>query len=421
MSVKTIFKTIIGTIVVIVMISLCMELFNVNVTGMQIKTVASMAAKQSAELFSQESYKGVGDVYANTEARSANMKPILTADGTEYISGNFYGNSTTVSGIWNKLYGNSTTFNKVCTLNYSGTNSTYSTVSVGGSVKRVNYSFVYMSNSVVNSNRKQGSRYIHQTYPWTSYGNRNNFVSIFKDLGQLYAGIYEPQVDAAAAQTITFEDYINDSDSVRQKNYAVNAKKMKSKYYTPVNIGFPYFDPEVVNKIFQWDLAMILSNGTSNTITKDAYGKYCVKYKGFNCYVQDAYITDFEYYVIDTATDAAKLRELTNLDADKLRTVDVSESGTGTLDNRYVTVVGIKYNIPISYVGISPLKKIFEYTWNKEVSGLEGNEMNSIGTDRTNMAGTGVYNDTAQSMTNSGDADNGELTTFGTIYYVLVR
>ena len=420
MSVKTIFKTIIGTIVTIIMISLCMELFNVNVSGMQIKTVTSMAAKQSAELFTQETYKGVGDVYANTEARSANMKSIYTADGTEYITGKFYGDCTTVSDIWNKLYGTSNNnFKSVCTL-LNG-NSTTTTVNVGGTNKIVRYSYKYSSSSIDYTDTKAVSRYIHQTYPWAPYKNTNTFVSIYKDLGQLYAGIYDPQVDYAATQTITFEDYINDSDIIRQKSYALNAQKMKSRYYTPVNVGFPYFDPEVVNKIFQWDLAMILSNGTSNSIIKDDYGTYCIRYKGFNCYVQDAYITDFEYYVIDTDTDAAKLRSLTNLDADNLRKVDISEDGTGTLDNRYVTVVGIKYTIPISYIGISPLKKIFEYTWNKEVSGLEGNEMNSISGNRSGMSGTGQYNNSAQNMTNSEDANNGELTTFGTIYYVLVR
>ena len=196
---------------------------------------------------------------------------------------------------------------------------------------------------------------------------------------------------------------------------------MRSKFYTPVNIGFPYFDAEVVNKIFQWDLAMILSNGLSESIVQDESGKYYVNYKGFRCYVQDAYISDFEYYIIDTKTDATKLRDLTNLNASNLRNVDISASGTGTLDNRYITVVSMKYKIPIAYQGISPLKNIIEYAWNNEVSGQTGSTVNPLETDRSGMTGTGQYNLSPEYMTNDTAPTNGALSTTGEIYYVLVR
>lgn len=427
MSVKTIFKTLIGTVVVIVMISLCIELFNVNVSGLQIKTVSSIATKQAAELFTQETYRPVGDVYADTEAMAANMKDIKAADGTVYISGNFYGNSTTVHGIWNSLYGPSnTTFKNVCTMTAGGS-PVSTTINVGGSHKVVNYSLDDLHGDVKTGDIKVGDRYIHLKYPWGTYagsgdGGTKTPVSIYKELGQLYAGIHDTtNVDIASMTTITFDDYRNNRAVVRNKSYAVNARQMRSKYFTPVNVGFPYFDAEVVNKIFQWDLAMILSNGSSNSIVQDETGKYYINYKGFRCYVQDAYISELEYHIIDTKTDAGTLRELTNLDASRLRDVDVSASGTDTLDNRYVTVVSLKYNIPIAYQGISPLKKIFEYTWNNEVNGLEGNHMNSMGTDRTGMTGTGQYDLSAQAMSNDNAADNGALTTFGVVNYVLVR
>ena len=420
MSVKTIFKTLIGTVVVIIMISLCIELFNVNVSGLQIKTVCNMATKQSAELFTQETYKGEGDVYAYTEAKSANMKDIKAADGTVYISGNFYGNSTTVSSIWNKLYGPSnSTFKQVCTM-VRGSSIT-STVNVGGSNKTVRYKYEYSSASIDYTDTKAGARYIHQTYPWSPYKDQNTPISVYKELGQLYAGIHEPLVDAAASQTITFQDYRNNAYKVVQKSYASNARKMRSKFYTPVNVGFPYFDAEVVNKIFQWDLAMVLSNGLSDSIVQDESGKYYINYKGFRCYVQDAYISDFEYYIIDTATDSAKLRELTNLNASSLRNVDVSAGGTGTLDNRYITVVSMQYKIPIAYQGISPLKNIIEYAWNNEVNGQTGSAINPLETDRSGMTGTGQYNLSPEYMTNDTAATNGALSTTGEIYYVLVR
>lgn len=421
MSVKTIFKTLIGTIVTIVIISVCIELFNVNVSGLQIKTVCNMAAKQSAELFTQETYKGEGDVYSYTEAKSANMRDIKAKDGTVYISGNFYGNSKYTSIIWSHIYGASnTTFKNVCTM--SKGSSVSQTIHVGNSAaKNVIYKYEYCSPEVSYIDKVENGRYIHQTYQWAPYKNTNTPISIYKELGQLYAGIHESSVDSAANAAITFEQYKNDAPIVRQKSYAINAKRMKEKYYTPVNIGFPYFDAEVTNKIFQWDLAMILSNGLSESIVKDENGTYYINYKGFRCYVQDAYITNFNYYIIDVKTDAKQLGELTNMDAGKLRKVDIKNDNNASLENSYITVVGIEYTIPMAYQGITPLKNIFEYVWNNEVNGQTDSTVDPLQADRSNMKGTGTFSYATQNMTNSSDTGNGALPATGEIYYVLVR
>lgn len=421
MSVKTIFKTLIGTIVCIVIISVCIELFNVNVSGLQIKTVCNMAAKQSAELFTQETYKGEGDVYSYTEAKSANMKDIKASDGTVYISGNFYGNSRYTRDIWNNLYGASnTTFKNVCTMSLGS--SVSQTIHAGNSTaKTVIYKYEYCSPQVKYTDETMGTRLVHQTYPWSPYKGTNTPISIYKELGQLYAGIHESSVNSAASATITFEQYKNNAPIVKQKSYAINAKRMKNKYYTPVNIGFPYFDAEVTNKIFQWDLAMILSNGLSESIVQDESGTYYINYKGFRCYVQDAYITNFNYYIIDAKTDSSQLRALTNMDASNLRDVVVTADNDVNLENSYVTVVGIEYTIPIAYQGITPLKNIFEYVWNNEVNGQTGSTVDPLQTDRSGMTGTGTFSYATQNMTNSSNAGNGALPATGEIYYVLVR
>ena len=425
MSVKTIFKTLIGTIAAIVIISMCIELFNVNVSGLQIKTVCNMAAKQSAELFTQETYKGEGDIYSYTEAKSSNMKDIKAADGTTYISGNFYGSSKTVSAIWNNLYGASnSTFKQVCTM--SEGSSVSQTIRVGNSAaKNVYYKYEYCSPQVsytdVTYSSGSRSRTVHQTYPWSPYKNVNSPISVYRELGQLYAGIHESSVNSAASAVITFEQYKNNAAIVKQKSYATTAKKMKSKYYTPVNIGFPYFDAEVTNKIFQWDLAMILSNGLSDSIVQDENGVYYINYKGFRCYVQDAYITNFNYYIVDAKTDGTKLSQLTNMNSRNLRNVEATIDNNVNLENSYVTVVGIEYTIPIIYQGITPIKNIFEYTWQNEVNGQTGSTVDPMQTDRSNMTGTGTYSYATQNMTNSADAANGALPATGEIYYVLVR
>ena len=63
-------------------------------------------------------------------------------------------------------------------------------------------------------------------------------------------------------------------------------------------------------------------------------------------------------------------------------------------ENDYVTVVGIEYRIPISYTGITPIKRIFNWVWNTEVSGFKdaaGN--NGAGNlDNANWSGENARN-----------------------------
>lgn len=419
MSVKTIFKTLIGTIVVIILLSLCTELFNVNVSGTEIKTACTIATKQSAELFTQETYKAVGNIYADTEARTSNMKDIVAPDGTTYISGNFYGNGKTVSAIWSKLYNSSnSSFKAVCTLGQHESVQVYA--NLGGKIRPITYKCSYITD-------KNGSSSEKTPYPWAPYTNKNCAISIFKELGQLYAGIYDTaNVNSASSTSVSFHEFTSTSSAVinkvNRKSYSTNAKRMKSSYYTPVNVGFPYFDAEVTNKIFQWELAMILTNNNPESIQVDENGKYYVNYKGFRCYVQDAYINEFDYYLVDTKREPSKLYSLVNISGSQLKHLSKQ------IGNNYVTVVGIKYTIPMSYQGITPLKRIVEYEWNTEVDGAKGGLYgDKMATDTSGQTGSGTISDTTtQSMTNkyngtTGTGYNGALSSTGQVNYILIR
>lgn len=98
MSVKTIFKTLIGTIVIIVLGCLITEIFNINITSVRLNNMMKLCANQSAELFSQETYKLNSD-----NSGSANLSNIYDADGNIYVSGQFYDGNTS-SEIWHSLY-----------------------------------------------------------------------------------------------------------------------------------------------------------------------------------------------------------------------------------------------------------------------------------------------------------------------------
>lgn len=425
MSVKTIFKALIGTTFIIVISSICIELFNVNVSGLQVKTLCNISAKQSAELFTQETYRRIGDINLHTEAATSNMQDILDSDGNLYISGNFYGNHLTVDDIWNELYGHNDFFKAFCTIPKGQTYTDHINIGPGRSITvPVRYSYVYSSPQVKYKDAYKDETHsvmIHQAYPWAypcGAPNVNCPINVYKELGQLYAGINDNYNTSLYSTTsITFSQYISGAPAVRSKSYATTAIKMRENYYTPVNVGFPYFNAEVTNNIFQWELAMLLSNGLSSSIVRDEAGRQYINYKGFRCYVQDAYITDFKYYIIDARSDVSHLRQYTNMEASGLRDI----GSKADLDNGYVTVVGIEYTMPIAYQGITPLKRLFEYAWNNEVAGQTGSTIDPIQTDRSGMTGTGIYSYGVEHMTNEDTTGNGALPSTGRIYYVLVR
>lgn len=101
MSVKSIFKTLIGTIVLIIVASLIVEIFNISTTSLQINQISKIAGRQASELFSQETYK------TNTKngelSGTINMSNINNSSGGLYVSGKFY-NAESSRAIYNSLY-----------------------------------------------------------------------------------------------------------------------------------------------------------------------------------------------------------------------------------------------------------------------------------------------------------------------------
>ena len=57
MEVKGIFKTLIGTMVIIVMTSVIIEMFNLNTSSYMVNQYVRLAAEQTCSLFTQETYK----------------------------------------------------------------------------------------------------------------------------------------------------------------------------------------------------------------------------------------------------------------------------------------------------------------------------------------------------------------------------
>lgn len=400
MSVKTIFKVLIGTVFIIVASCLCVELFNVNTSAIQLKSACNMSANQAAELFTQETYKQINS--ATGVGGAVNMPNVTAPDGSTYISGTFY-NSTSSYALWQSIYALNDNFKKVSDLTQGG--STYLDANLACGTRKVAYTFSEASSSCFNGNA------------YVIGGDDNSIKTVYSNVAKLYAALYNHmQVQIDSSVTITYNDFISNSAKVARKSFATSALAMRNNRYTPVNIGFPYFDPTVTNRMFQWNLAQLLSNGATDSIMVDETGKKYVVFNGFRCYVSEAYITNFNYYIYDAHSSDGKLalKSKVALSSSEL-------NGLTSSENDYVTVVGIEYTIPVSYQGITPLKNIFEYAWRSEVRGAQDNAVfNSIETT-VNRAGSGTYNYTPSSLTNSTNANNGAFSTTGEIYYVLVR
>jgi len=100
-TVKTIFKVLIGTVVIIVVSSLLIEIYNISTTGLQINQISKMAGRQACDLFSQETYK-IYDESGNAGG-IIDMGNIIDMYGSIYIEGKFY-TSNDPETIYQDLY-----------------------------------------------------------------------------------------------------------------------------------------------------------------------------------------------------------------------------------------------------------------------------------------------------------------------------
>lgn len=358
MSVKTIFKVLLGTVMLIVISSVMVELFNISITGMQIRQMTRMSARQACILFTQETYK--------TDAKngSANVQSIKNCDGGEYISGNFYPN-TNAQNIWKSIY-TSNNFKNFC----------------NNTVGLDKYSDLILLQRAANSNGNVGLP-------------------------------SPPSWDASDSE-------------IAEYNKATTAQLYFDNLYTTVNLGIPYMDDEIVNKMFRWNLAMILSNCTSDSIQMDEDGNYFINYKGFRCYAQAAEITKYDYTVCDLGTSEGRIKfnNLTGMSASKVG----SNAGLGLdgieSDNKCVTVVGIEYRMPVSYIGITRIKNIFNFVWNNEVKGFNGDDAgitNKESWAEESLSQVGTNAGGIQYLKSGGTFGNNTLPSTGRLIYTLVR
>lgn len=356
MEVKTIFKVLIGTIVAMVMGSLIVEIFNVSIASMQIKQLTKIAARNACVLFTQETYKKQGS--GGTVSASNIYRP----DGVMYCSGSFYKVGSNLNPderqIWQSLYMNSD-FLKFCDINGS-----------------------------------------------TPYPE----LKKIKTLDTLYQGLSHGSTWGPISVSNIWDA---DEATIRRANEIARAKLFYENMYTPVNLGIPYLDihsgannrDSVVNRMYRWNLTQLLTNCNSSLIQQDALGNWCVNYKGFKCYTGDDYYKtcninnlDYKVYDMTVASDMSKMRSLLNFSMDG---ANVDTLGGVQDENKYITAVGINYNVTIKYEGITPLRSIITWLWNR--GNVEGYGLGAGSTSNTwGKSGTGWNDSTNQLVTGGG-------------------
>ena len=175
--------------------------------------------------------------------------------------------------------------------------------------------------------------------------------------------------------------YSTDVITSEMASIAIAGTEEYDEKYTPTNVGVPYFDEGTTNNMFRWALAKILSNCDDDLIQKDESGEYYVNYNGFAVYFMRAKIDQYNYYK----------KDLNNSDdrkwlADTVHYFDAGSEDVGVLngvdsdENNWVIVVGVGYEVPVRYIGITPIKRVFELAWNREVAGYnkDGDTAHSV-------------------------------------------
>lgn len=366
MSVQFIFKTLIGTMAFIVISALLIEIFNLQIVSLRLASLSRLAASQSAELFAQESYKDEGG------KRSSNLYTIKNCDGGVYIDGNIYG-SGSATQIWSNLY------------------------------------------------------------------NKENYKRFSADLGHNWysLGIFDLALETNGNASASLPDWGNiNSEDMDNYNKAMMANTYYENLYTPLNIGIPYLgeyhnsgDPagnsnSVLDKAFKWNLTQLLSNcNEANIVSDDASGGYYVQYSGFRCYTSQAKIKKVTYEVIDVKTSEGnrRFKKLTGIDASGSSansnglaigdTTNLTALTSGADERKNICVAFIEYEMPVSYKGITPIRSIFEWVWQREVQGMASSAPNLE--DKT-------WNNSTQLLKGGGAGDN-TLPTSGQLIYYVVR
>lgn len=421
--VKYIFRWLIGTIVVMAVVSILIEYFNVLITSVQINNLSKTACYQACTLATQETWKQSntnGTYWGYRDAMSHGSANVTTGaqGGTLALPDIVYGEREGLGaysdgGSYNYSSSgwHSPEYISGQLLSDSMTGTSWAgMMSDDFYAKLVNtpgikdaYSEFAMFDSALNKYKNNGYKEL----------------KVDADNTDFLTGVY---TDASGNLVVDYSDFEEDY-------FNRHGAEMVNNQYTPCNFGIPYIAQYYTSAIFRWETGMIFSSGNMNNVhsefknargsnfrfnnvDENMYGQGSgghltivnplsqrgygyIGFKGFKIYAQDALIEDVSYEVYDLIDDEGNL--LTSvaqqLEAKaNIKVVSSSEayngygiyvkptySPYGTLwhDNAAVTLANVDYSIPITYEGITPIGGIVGYIQNHHVGDTKGNTIGS--------------------------------------------
>lgn len=359
MSVKKIFLTIIGTISLMIVSFILIEVFNISIVSTQLSNLTKTAAYQTCTLFTQETYKLRG------QGGAANMSDINDVNGTFYISGKFY-NGNTVEQIWRNLY-------VVDNADFT---------SAMGSLRSDYTNLDLLMKGIENSGSLSGS----PTLGWDLTPEKLQEQSDNNKANQMFADMYTPAnigipyMDPETINKIFKWEIAQILSSCNSENIHVDQNNEQFVMFK----GFRCYasQAEITN----------------------------INYK------------TYKLYGGTLSTDADKLKKDTGLlvkgatangDLGIDPKVIKNMAGKEIYDNATVTAVEIEYTIPVAYEGITPVRSWFGFMFNSGVNGLG----NSVGGASVKQQ----FDDTLKSDLSSADQKANKIPTTGKLIYTLVK
>lgn len=365
MTVKGIFKTLIGTILFSVVILLFTEYLNVSSTATFMKGMLTSSIENSCDFFAQETYKSDG-ASGGTINDSGNGADIKDFYGSTAISGRFFRGSGR-EDIYNNLYGSNSPFA-----------SWYRNGGVKGTWKNLDMlasGIGLVAPSLSSSEKEMGKSYAENM------------------MTPLNLGV--PYIDKATVERICRWNIVANFSEGRSTNIIseANVKRRATEGGAGVH----------------QDITRLNSSG--NAVNIPGY----VQYKGFRIYYDSFKINNIRYKIYDLSTSSGKsaFEKLTNINAEGLYGGNIA--GLAGNERAKIGVAEIEYSIDIDYVGITPVAKALNFATNvSKVSGLDDGRSISRNTTnlyRGNGARTFVNNLTGSQATPVSDK----------IYYYIVR
>lgn len=360
MNVKSVFKTLAGTIVIICIVSLVTEYYNISMNSAFMKTIFTRTISRSCDYFSQETYKQNPSGNGGTLLNTGNAESIVDKDGIEAVSGRFF----------------------------------------EGGTQQAIYDSIYKTNQF-----KEFLKSTVDYYNGTSAGSisQTPILGLWQNLDDLAYGLF-------GGAGGVYPPGMTDRDKELGKYYAENQ-------ISALNSGVVYLDKDVITRIARWNLTNTLSEGKpSNIVVETGANRSSdyVKHKGFRVYYNTFRITDITYSVYDTSTSGGKkaLEAVTNINADNLHH-DGDER-----DN--ICVAQIKYDVNVAYFGVTPIRQVMKYLFQNQVKGMSDNPRSAIrGYD--NLPSQSSLNNKSNKVTNGAGATTWTSPVSGYIYYYIVR